>query len=154
MTEEVKNLLNISWTEFDFQCAVLLKSLKDVALDIDCIVAIARGGLVPAAVIANALNVRDVRSIAVSSYSEGVQIQEPAFLVDSSTRYIFNNRSVLFVDDIVDSGKTHRAFDSIFPAAYFASIYVRHTSQSFPDFYSVCIPSNDWVVFPWEPKRT
>lgn len=153
MTDESKSVNNVSWEVFDSLCAILVQAIKKHAPEINCIVAIARGGMVPAAVLANALNVRDVRSIAVSSYVEGVRKHEPELLVDSATRYALDRREVLFIDDIVDSGKTYTTFDAKFKAAYFASLLVRNTSAAFPDFYSHCLDNKDWVVFPWEEKK-
>lgn len=147
---EEKSKYKLPWTTFESYCLNVICAVQRSAPHIDCIVAIARGGLVPAAIIANALNIRDVRSIAVSSYSGDTRVAEPRLEVDSGTRFVLNSRSVLFVDDIVDSGKTYELFEHSFPAAYFASTVVRHSSSSFPDFYGHCFKTSDWIVFPWE----
>jgi len=54
---------------------------------------------------------------------------------------------ILVVDDIADTGKTLDGFQFLFPTA---TLFYKPRSIVIPTFYSKEVPSNVWVVMPWE----
>src|ERR1700753_692697 len=86
------------------------------------IVAISRGGLIPAAIIARELDLRLVESLCVATYEdelrgEPVIIKPPVAAGDGA--------GFLIIDDLVDSGTTARAVRALLPKAHFACIYAK-----------------------------
>lgn len=117
------------------------------------IVAVARGGMVPAAMLANALNIRDVQLIKVQSYSEdGRKLSKPELDPEmlASAAFTYNDPFTLFVDDIVDSGDTVMLLMDHFPRSVFAALVLRKSSSYWPDYLGMHRETNKWFVFPWE----
>ena len=141
----------VSWEDVSKMITVLALALR--FRKIERIVAIARGGLVPAAMLAHALNIRDVHSLKVVSYTEdGRKLGKPELDPDllASQQYVFNDPSTLFVEDIVDSGDTVAMLMERFPRCTVAALITRRSACAIPDYMGELTPSSDWFVFPWE----
>lgn len=122
----------------------------------DLLMAVTRGGLVPAGLIAEKINQRNVMVAAVMFYTdEGQTLDEPRFLQFPSDALLTRKR-VLIIDDIWDSGRTAMGVkERIEAAGGEAEIAVLHykPDQSVfdarPDYYVV--ETDRWIVYPWEP---
>ncbi|MDB2403627.1 xanthine phosphoribosyltransferase, partial [bacterium] len=86
------------------------------------IIAITRGGLVPAAIIARELEIRVIDTISVASYDEKAQGE---LQVLKPTQDVADGEGWLIIDDLVDTGKTARAIRDLLPAAHFATVYAK-----------------------------
>ena len=82
------------------------------------IVAITRGGLVPASIIARELEIRLVDTVCISSYD--FQQQGEVSVLKSPT---IDSNSLLLIDDLVDTGQTARIVKNLLPQAHFATVY-------------------------------
>ena len=111
------------------------------------IVAITRGGLIPAAIIARELECRLVESISVVSYDEEVQC-EPKVLKHPAAAA--DGEDFLIVDDLVDSGVTAKMVRDILPRAHFACLYAKPAGKSIADTFVVEVPQDTWILFPWD----
>ena len=69
------------------------------------VVAITRGGMVPACIIARELNVRVVDTISVKAYDHQAQA-EATVLKAPDGDLVGEGEGILVIDDLVDSGKT------------------------------------------------
>lgn len=114
------------------------------------ILAVSRGGLVPAAILARELNIRLVDSICVASYDHdkqgSLQILKQADIADST--------KLLVVDDLVDTGETAKSLRKLFPQAYFVAIYAKPQGKPFVDKYVVDIGQDTWIQLPWDMALT
>ena len=113
------------------------------------IVAIARGGLVPAALVARLLDVRMVDSLAVSSY-DGHRRGPARVLKSPQTAALDRGEGWLVVDDIADSGATCALARTILPRARFAALYAKPEARAALDLYAAEAAASAWIVFPWE----
>jgi xanthine phosphoribosyltransferase len=86
------------------------------------IVAITRGGLIPAAIIARELEVRLIECVAILTYDEEKK-GEP--LVAKPPVAAGDGAGWLILDDLVDTGTTARVIRGILPRAHFATVYRR-----------------------------
>lgn len=120
-----------NWSEIESAVAILVKKIQDKKIQFRTISTISRGGLVPARLVADRL---DIKQILVDTESI------PA---DS-----------LFIDDIYDSGETFRKIiqraddqDSL----VFATIYARR-KKSYPKqlIYSELTRDSEYIVYPWD----
>lgn len=122
----------------------------------EVVIGISRGGLVPLGYIVgeNMLNIRTIRTINVQSYSDEKKrsaIQIPFAL---HTEDLKNFKSILIVDDLVDSGKTMEHVIQILredlpgTTIKIATLFYKNTSCIEPDYYAE--ETEDWIVFPWE----
>ncbi len=102
-----KKALTISWDQFHRDARALAALLR-AAGPFSCLVAITRGGLTPAAIVARELDLRCIETISVASYlaetvqGEGRIIKEiaPAFIAAAE------GSKVLVIDDLADTGET------------------------------------------------
>lgn len=123
----------------------------------DWYVAIARGGLVPACLLAQITGQQCIDTICLNSYGDGKE-QGRLTMWDKSFLHLAG-RSVLLIDDLVDTGDTMQAAKNFMLAAgaalvETAVIYKKAASLFQPDYYIEEKPRDEWVVFPWENKQT
>ena len=111
------------------------------------IVAVTRGGLIPAAIVARELECRLVESISVVSYDEELQGQ-PSVLKAAAAAG--EGEGFLIIDDLVDSGVTARLVRDLLPRAHFACLYAKPAGRPVADTYVVEVPQDTWVLFPWD----
>lgn len=113
------------------------------------IVAIARGGLVPASLLAYELNIRTVETIALASYGDDHQ-QAELQLLKAPTEELREGAGWLIVDDLVDTGETTRLVRDLLPQAYMAVVYAKPLGKPVVDKFVKEVSQETWIVFPWE----
>ena len=123
----------ISWDEFNDNVEKLVSKIKDV----DYIVGIPRGGLILAVTLSHKL---DLKHMTVDHLEK---LEDLNFLN-------YDRKKILIVDDISDSGQTLKYYKK---AGYTtATLDVRSTTITKPDYYVNWIDNADWIVYPWEKK--
>jgi hypoxanthine phosphoribosyltransferase len=147
--------LRFPWEECERAVNFICKKIQEGTFKPDTIVAISRGGLVPAKLFSDALDVRDLRVIRLSFYeTSGKRMEEPV-LIDPLPGSL-EGRNALLVDDISDSGESFKAaiahLSEYGPASVkTASIHMREGSPFKPDFFFQT--NTKWVVYPWEKQE-
>ena len=113
------------------------------------IVAITRGGLIPAAIVARELECRLVETVSVISYAgeEGTQ-GEP--LVLKAPDAAGDGTGFLVVDDLVDTGVTARLVRSMLPHGHLACLYAKPAGLPAVDSFVAEVPQDTWILFPWD----
>ena len=111
------------------------------------IVAISRGGLIPAAIVARELECRLVETISVVSYDEEVR-GKPRVIKPASAAG--DGEGFLIVDDLVDSGITAKLVRELLPRAHFACLYAKPAGKPVADSFVVEVPQDTWILFPWD----
>ena len=111
------------------------------------IVAVTRGGLIPAAIVARELECRLVESVSVASYDEE-QRGVPTIL--KRPEAAGDGTGFLIVDDLVDSGVTAGVVRGLLPRAHFACLYAKPAGKRLADTWVVEVPQDTWVLFPWD----
>ncbi len=134
----------ISFEQICKDCKTLSEHIQ--AFGADKIVAISRGGLVPAAIIANLLNIRYVGSIALASYDEDKKQSDIVCLAQPNVEI---DEKTVFIDDLYDRGQTYKYVKEHFPQAKVAVIYNKNKNAKL-DFPAKFMDSDLWLVFPWE----
>jgi xanthine phosphoribosyltransferase len=120
------------------------------------IVAITRGGLIPAAIIARELDVRLVESVSIVTYAAGTSgtlIEEErsgAPVVIKSPTAAGEGAGFLIVDDLVDTGTTARVVRGLLPRAHFTSVYAKPAGRDAVDDYITEVSQDTWILFPWD----
>lgn len=111
------------------------------------IVAVSRGGLIPAAIVARELECRLVESISVVAYQDENR-GEPVVLKPPTAAG--DGEGFLIVDDLVDSGVTARVVRALLPRAHFACLYAKPAGRPLADSWVAEVPQDTWVLFPWD----
>lgn len=119
----------------------------------DLVVAIARGGFVPARILCDYLGLADLTSIKVEHYAAGAQKRGPARVKFPLTTDI-RARRVLVVDDVNDSGETLAAtlahLQEAGPAAVkTAVLHSKSVSIFRPDYFVRTVTQWRWILYPW-----
>lgn len=113
------------------------------------IVAITRGGMAPAMIVARELDVRTVDTISVKSYDN--QDQSSAAVLKSADKDLLGDGTgVLIIDDLVDSGKTLELVRDLFPKAHFATVYAKPKGRPQVDTFITEVSQDTWIFFPWD----
>jgi xanthine phosphoribosyltransferase len=116
------------------------------------IIAVTRGGLVPAALVARELDIRLVDTICVTSYSKGAAGE--ADQVRSDVKVLKgmegDGDGYLLIDDLVDSGRTAQLVRRLLPKAHFATLYAKPAGRPFVDTCVKEFKQSKWIFFPWD----
>ena len=113
------------------------------------IVAITRGGMVPAAVIARETNIRRIETLAVASYN-GTRQGKLEVLATPAQAITDKGAGWLVVDDIVDTGRTAAAARELLPDAALVSLYAKPRALDLVDLYLQLVAQDCWIHFPWD----
>jgi xanthine phosphoribosyltransferase len=113
------------------------------------IVAVSRGGLIPAAIVARELECRLVETVCVVSYKEEAGTQEDATVLKPPSA-AGDGTGFLIVDDLVDTGDTARQVRGLLPKAHFACLYAKPAGRTLADSWVADVAQDTWVLFPWD----
>lgn len=111
------------------------------------VVAVTRGGLIPAAIIARELDVRLVESVSIVTYDEEVR-GEP--IVTKPPSAAGDGTGFLIVDDLVDTGSTAKVVRRLLPRAHFACVYAKPAGKDLIDSFVTEVSQDTWILFPWD----
>jgi len=111
------------------------------------IVAVSRGGLIPAAIVARELECRLVESVSVTAYDEETP-GPPAIIKPPSAAG--DGTGFLVVDDLVDTGATIRAVRALLPRAHYGCVYAKPAGRDSIDTFITEVSQDTWILFPWD----
>jgi xanthine phosphoribosyltransferase len=112
------------------------------------VIAISRGGLVPAAIVARVLGLRRIETICIASYNG--QEKGPIEVLKAAPAEIGSGTGWLLVDDVADSGATAEEARRMLPGAHYATLYVKPAGRPFVDTYLREVAQDVWIDFPWD----
>ena len=111
------------------------------------IVAITRGGMIPAAIIGRELECRLIECVSVVTYNEETKgepvVIKPPVAAGDGTGF-------LIVDDLVDTGTTARVVRALLPKAHVAAIYAKPAGRPIVDTFITEVSQDTWILFPWD----
>ncbi len=118
------------------------------------IIAITRGGLVPAAIICRELDIRLIDTICIVSYSsEGAEANQQGEL-NILKGVEGDGEGMLLIDDLVDTGRTAQKVREMLPKAHFATIYAKPAGKPLVDTFVTEVSQDTWIRFPWDMEYT
>lgn len=150
MDEKWQKSFPVSWDQFHRDARALAWRLSSVG-PFRVVVAITRGGLVPAAVVARELGIRVIETVGVASYDYDSQ-GEVTVLKPVSSFVIGDDQGagVLIVDDLVDTGKTAKVVREMLPKAHFATVYAKPQGRPLVDTFVTEVSQDTWIYLPWD----
>jgi xanthine phosphoribosyltransferase len=118
------------------------------------VVAITRGGMAPAMIVARELDIRTVDTISVKSYHSGGgaadQRREAEVLKHPDPEIMGDGEGILVIDDLVDSGKTLELVRKLYPKAHFATVYAKPAGKPMVESFITEVSQDTWIFFPWD----
>jgi xanthine phosphoribosyltransferase len=146
-----KDEIVISWPELHRDARYLSRVLHDLG-DWKGIIAITRGGLVPAALVARELEIRLIDTVCIVSY--GAEESGGAEQTQSELRWLKtvegDGDGWLLIDDLVDTGRTAQAVRQRLPKAHFAALYAKPLGRPVVDTFVKEFRQEKWIYFPWD----
>ncbi len=139
------HVYHLTWDEFHRDTRALAQRLLESGKQWRGIVGIARGGLIPAAIIARELNIRLVDTICIASYDHDQQGEAKILKAVSG-----DNSDLLVVDDLVDTGVTADIARKLLPAATMAAVYAKPAGMQSADYWQREFSQDTWLHFPWD----
>jgi xanthine phosphoribosyltransferase len=140
----------ISWARFHQDCRRLAEKLNSLG-SFSTLIAVTRGGLAPAAILARELDIRIVETIGIKSYEQETQ-RGAASVIKALSGAIATRpvEEILVIDDLADTGTTAQALRRILPGATFVAPYVKPQGACFIDHFIAQFPQDVWIYFPWD----
>lgn len=113
------------------------------------IVAITRGGLVPAAIVCRELGIRLIETVCIASYHDYTSQGDMQILKGVSETLLENGgEGVIVVDDLTDTGKTAAIVREMMPKAHFATVYAKPKGRPLIDTFVTEVSQDTWIYFP------
>ena len=134
----------VSWDELHRHSRALAWRLLDLG-PWRSIIAVTRGGLVPAAIVARELDVRLVDTVCIASYDD--HEQGPIKVLKSA---LGDGADHLIIDDLVDTGRTAEVVRRMLPKAHFATVYAKPKGRPLVDTFITEVSQDTWILFPWD----
>lgn len=153
MDEKWQKSFPVSWDQFHRDARALAWRLS-AAGPFSAVVAVTRGGLVPAAVVARELGIRVIETVCVASYEYDKQGEIQVLKsIASGIAGKDGGKGVLIVDDLVDTGATARVVREMLPNAHFATVYAK-PAATLVDTFVTEVSQDTWIYLPWDMHLT
>jgi xanthine phosphoribosyltransferase len=151
MTSQSPKPFPVSWDELHRNAKALAWRLHELG-PWKGMVAITRGGMVPAAIVARELDIRVIETVSVVGYhyddSKPMQAEE-AHIVKQPAN-VGDGTGWLVVDDLVDTGRTIDILRRLMPKAHFATVYAKPLGCPLVDTFVTEVSQDTWIYFPWD----
>lgn len=145
----------LSWTDIETLVDRLVDQLKP---DYDALLVITRGGMIPACLISQQRNWRNILVAAVQFYTGIDRTRDMPIFLQFPADPLIAGKRLLVVDDIWDSGRTIAAvkqrLDTASAHYEVAVLHFKPTASKAPgqpDYYAE--QTDRWIVYPWEPAE-
>ena len=146
LKENVMNKIYISWEDLQKDTKELCEKIKARG-EYNKIVAVSRGGLIPAGIASYELDLRNVETINILTYDG--EIQRNSSDIELLENIVNVDEKTIIIDDLSDTGNTCNILRKIYPKAMFAVVYVKPQGKTSADIYGKEVEDR-WIVFPWD----
>lgn len=147
MVSKSGSVIDVSWDEVQGLCQSLAHKISEEShRDFDKILAISRGGLFPAGLLARALNIRMIDTVCIASYDED-RHHDPVLLKEFHPDFL---EGALIVDDMANTGATLRLLKSRLLNPHFATLFIKPQSEGLVHWHAAKAPADSRVRFPWD----
>ena len=140
---------HVSWDQFHRDARAMTLRLSGLG-PFRAVVAVTRGGLVPAAIVARELGVRVVETVCVSTYDYGKQGESDVLKHPNEDILSDGGQGILIVDDLVDTGATAKVVREMLPKAHFATVYAKPKGATMVDTFITEVSQDTWIYLPWD----
>src|SRR3974390_3353133 len=150
--ERAERAFPVSWDQFHRDCRALTWRLNEVG-PFKAVIAITRGGLVPAAIVARELGLRTIDTVCIAGYDHtkqgDLQVLK-GISADIAKLGGGTGKGLLIVDDLVDTGKTGELVAQMLPDAHFATVYAKPKGRPQGGTFITEVSQDTWIHFPWD----
>ena len=142
---------HVSWDQLHRDARALAWRLESASPESGwrAVVAITRGGMAPAMIVARELDIRTVDTISVKSYDHQTQASAKVLKAPDAD-LMGDGTGILIVDDLVDTGKTIDLVRETYPQAHFATVYAKPKGRPMVHTFITEVSQDTWIFFPWD----
>lgn len=145
MASPYRKTFPITWEQLHRDSKNLARALFEKE-KFESIVAVTRGGLVPAAIIARELNIHMIDTICIATYDWQNQTGNETVLKSLEG----DGSNILIIDDLADTGRTAQIVRAMLPKAHFATLYTKAAGKQFVDTFITEVSQDTWILLPWD----
>ncbi len=145
----------VSWKDIERWSKDVVKKVIESGYEPEIVIGLARGGLVPARLISDYLNIKDLYAVKTEHWGVTATPDGKAKLAQG-LQVDISGKKVLVVDDITDTGQSLKlAVDHITrqnPKEVRGATLLHITHSKYvPHYYSEEVPEDNWTwfIFPW-----
>ena len=138
----------MSWNQIHSAARVNYESLRETFAPTS-ILAITRGGLIPAALFAYFFDVKKISVVGMERIGTEDGGRYVHRLNDFPSYSEEEQETLLIVDDVADTGITAEVVRQFYPKAKIVTLSAKPAGRDKVDRYSILVPQNTWIVFPW-----
>ncbi len=147
----------LTWELFGEASRQLAQGIVDSGFRPDIVIAIARGGLLPAGAVAYAIGVKAAGTLNVEFYTDIEETHpDPVVLAPLLDTEALVGKNLLVVDDVADSGRTLALVIDLLrahaDAVRSAVLYTKPRTIIRPDY--AWRETDRWINFPWSTRPT
>jgi xanthine phosphoribosyltransferase len=164
----------LSWTDVERLSGELARHLPAASgcPSFDRVVGVARGGLVPAVLVAGLLDVKAFESVQVLFYDGATRLDRPRRIgrAPAAAGPGGDPARTLVVDEILDTGRTMAFVREMLPAATYATLVARRSDPPLAQhagltahgvggepglrvWAGAVLDTAAWILFPWSPAE-
>ena len=143
--DRYKKVYPVTWDQLHRDAKALAWRLLEKG-PFTSIIGVARGGLVPAAIVARELDIRMVDTLCICTYQKREQTDGEQILKAIEG----DGEGLLIIDDLVDTGNTGRIIRDMLPKAHFATLYSKPAGKALVDTFITEVSQDTWILFPWD----
>ena len=145
----------VSWKDIERWSKDIVKKVIKSGYEPKIVIGLARGGLVPARLISDYLNIKDLYAIKTEHWGVTATPNGKAKLAQG-LQIDISGKTVLVIDDITDTGQSlklaveHIAEQNPEDIRSATLLHITH-SKYIPNYYSEEVPEDNWTwfIFPW-----
>uniref|UniRef100_A0A7C4HD99 Phosphoribosyltransferase n=1 Tax=Staphylothermus marinus TaxID=2280 RepID=A0A7C4HD99_STAMA len=145
----------VSWSDILEWSYGLARVIKKDNYKPDVIIALARGGYVPARLLCDFLDVENLLSIQSQHWTEAAKVEEKAIIKYAYTVDL-SGQKALIVDDIVDTGDSLKLARDYIVEKWKPSVvktaalqWISSVAKFKPDYYYIEVTDWIWFQYPW-----
>ena len=147
----------MTWEEVEKACNNIHKAMIQKNYVPDIIVGLLWGGIVPTRLLVDLMGHKRLNThVMYTSLYDGTKKRDNVEIKHQFSKEDLNNKKVLIVDDIWDTGETMKAvlqelLEHNCMVSTATLVYKNSNSSIAPTFYDKIVERDDvWTVFPWE----
>jgi hypoxanthine phosphoribosyltransferase len=145
--------INITWDDLENLVWDIYLNLNETGYDPDVVIAVARGGLVPARILLDYLQKKHICTFQMGHLTGDMTITENPILIYPLPEINLTDKKVLVVDDVSDEGMTMNAVVNYLSSKVgdikTAVLVSKKDSRFKADFCPRVMDDWRWVLFPW-----
>lgn len=151
--------INLTWNHIEKLCDSVVQQVIRSGFKPHAILAISRGGVIPATLITHQLQITPFYAVQLTSYTSDGKQTPVKVLSGQNFPYFDKGVKVLIIDEICDSGKTIEFLQSVYPnqienGDYRIATLITKTHKTpkhlWPTYTANNVKEPAWIMFPWE----